>query len=154
MGMLLINIKCTTFLWWTIRSIGESMKTSYNIILVMVLAVSLAACDKLNQNKTMGEKLDATTNKATTEINDTSKTVNDNFNDSSITAKVRVAILNEPNLKSFQININTVNGVVTLDGAVNNKVEKDRVYDIANAISGVKETKNNIIIKTSSEKTN
>lgn len=123
------------------------MKKLVQFTVGILIALGLAACDKPRTTATAGEKLDSATDTATKEMDSASKKTEELFDDVSVTSKARAAILNEPNLKSFQINLDTTNGVVTINGSVDNQKEKDRVNDIVSSIAGVKRTKNNIIVK-------
>lgn len=66
------------------------------------------------------------------------------FDDSYITAKVKAAILNEPGLKSSEINVETFKGVVQLSGFVNSSSDIDRAIDVARSVKGVKSVKNDM----------
>jgi osmotically-inducible protein OsmY len=67
--------------------------------------------------------------------------------DSYITAKVKTAILNEPGLKSSEINVETFKGVVQLSGFVNSRSDIDRAVDVARSVKGVKSVKNDMRLK-------
>jgi osmotically-inducible protein OsmY len=67
--------------------------------------------------------------------------------DSAITTKVKAAILNEPSLKVFQINVETFKGVVQLSGFVNSRSMAQKAAEVAASVNGVKEVKNNLIVK-------
>ncbi|WP_349431534.1 BON domain-containing protein [Methylomarinum sp. Ch1-1] len=62
--------------------------------------------------------------------------------DSVITTKVKAQLLNEPNLSSAQINVETFKGVVQLSGFVNSQAGIDRAVEIARDVAGVKSVKN------------
>jgi osmotically-inducible protein OsmY len=67
--------------------------------------------------------------------------------DTVITTKVKTALLNAPNLKSFDINVETYKGAVQLSGFVNSKENKDKAFDLAKNVGGVKSVKNDIQLK-------
>ncbi len=67
--------------------------------------------------------------------------------DSAITAKVKAAILEDPALKSLQISVKTYKGVVQLSGFVDSKEMFDRAGEVAGKVSGVREVKNDLIVK-------
>lgn len=67
--------------------------------------------------------------------------------DSIITAKVKAAILNEPTLKSVEINVETFKGVVQLSGFVSSQAAINKAVDVTRHISGVKSVKNDMRIK-------
>lgn len=67
--------------------------------------------------------------------------------DSVITTKVKAAILNEPYLKSAEINVETFKGVVQLSGFVSSPSSVERAADVARAVGGVKSVKNDLRVK-------
>jgi len=67
--------------------------------------------------------------------------------DSAITAKVKAAILEDPALKTLQISVKTYKGVVQLSGFVDSKDMVDRAGKVASQVSGVREVKNDLIVK-------
>ena len=67
--------------------------------------------------------------------------------DTVITSKVKAAILNEPTLKSAEINVETFKGVVQLSGFVNSQQAVDKAAEITNGVKGVKSVKNDLIVK-------
>jgi osmotically-inducible protein OsmY len=67
--------------------------------------------------------------------------------DSVITTKVKAALLNEPELKSFQIGVETYKGVVQLSGFVDSARAAHRAGEIASGIKGVTHVKNDLVVK-------
>ncbi|MDD5410805.1 MAG: BON domain-containing protein [Methylobacter sp.] len=67
--------------------------------------------------------------------------------DSVITTKVKAELLNEPNLSSGSVNVETYKGEVQLSGFVNSRAESHRAVEIARSVKGVKSVKNSIQIK-------
>ena len=67
--------------------------------------------------------------------------------DSAVTAKVKTAIFEEPNLKSAEINVETFKGVVQLSGFVSSKASADSAVRVAQGVGGVKSVKNDMRIK-------
>ena len=62
--------------------------------------------------------------------------------DSVITTKIKAQLLNEPNLSSAQINVETFKGVVQLSGFVSSQADIDRAVEIARGVAGVTSVKN------------
>jgi hyperosmotically inducible protein len=62
--------------------------------------------------------------------------------DSWITAKTKVALMTSKGISSSAINVDTVDGVVTLHGKVNSTDEKAKAESEARKIDGVKEVRN------------
>ena len=71
----------------------------------------------------------------------------EHVDDSIITAKVKAAILNEPTLKSVEINVETFKGAVQLSGFVSSQAAINKAVDVTRHISGVKSVKNDMRIK-------
>ena len=69
------------------------------------------------------------------------------FDDSVITTKVKTAILEEPTLKSAEINVETFKGIVQLSGFVANPDNTRTATRVAQAVHGVKSVKNDIRVK-------
>lgn len=134
------------------------MKISQSFKLIgisMLLVVGLAACNKPGPAETAGKKIDQTADKVGEKIGAAADTVGDKLgaqsakagvviDDTEITAKVKAAIFAEPGLKTLQINVDTVNGVVTLSGSVDTQASSDRAKALAGAVAGVKEVKNRL----------
>lgn len=77
----------------------------------------------------------------------TQESTGEYFDDSTITGKVKAAILGDPDLKVLQINVETFKGVVQLSGFVNSPQAVSRAVAVASGVSGVKSVKNNLIVK-------
>jgi osmotically-inducible protein OsmY len=67
--------------------------------------------------------------------------------DAVITTKVKAAILNEPTLKSTEINVETFKGVVQLSGFVSSQAAESRAVEVARTVGGVKSVKNDMRLK-------
>jgi osmotically-inducible protein OsmY len=67
--------------------------------------------------------------------------------DSAITTKVKAAIINEPSLKVFQINVETFKGTVQLSGFVDSAQSVKKAGEVARSVTGVRSVKNNLIVK-------
>ena len=67
--------------------------------------------------------------------------------DTVITTKVKAAILNEPGLKSAQINVETFKGTVQLSGFVVTNSEVARAGDVTRQVKGVQSVKNDIRLR-------
>jgi len=69
------------------------------------------------------------------------------FDDATITAKVKAAVLGESSLKSAEINVETMKGTVQLTGFVNSRADIDKAVQVAKGVKGVKSVKNDMILK-------
>lgn len=123
-----------------------------------LLVVGLAACDKPGPAETAGKKIDQTVEAAGQKISDASDKVAIKMaeqsekagvviEDAEITTKVKAAIFAEPGLKTLQISVDTVNGVVTLSGSVDSKQNSDMAEALAGAVAGVIRVENRLALK-------
>ncbi|NAX46743.1 BON domain-containing protein [Photobacterium halotolerans] len=69
------------------------------------------------------------------------------FDDSVITAKVKTAIFNDPQLKSLEISVETFRGVVQLSGFVESQASIQKAGTLAKGAQGVKSVDNNLSVK-------
>jgi len=143
---------------------GTRMKVSENFKLIgisMLLVVGLAACDKPGPGpaETAGKKIDQTADEAGKKIGVAADKLGEKLgeqgekagvviNDAEITAKVKAAVFAEPGLKTLQISVDTVKGVVTLSGSVDSQSSSDRAKALAGAVAGVTEVENRLVLKS------
>ena len=69
------------------------------------------------------------------------------MDDSAITAKVKWAILRDPDLKTLEISVVTTSGVVSLTGAVDSQRSVDRAAAVARDNPAVKSVENHLTVK-------
>lgn len=112
-----------------------------------LLVVGMAACDKPGPAESAGKKMDQATSDASAKIGAAVDSAGVAIDDSEITAKVKAAILAEPDLKTLQISVETVKGVVTLNGSVDSMPMSDRAKSLASAVAGVKDVDNRLVLK-------
>ena len=137
----------------------NSLRDSITAVgILVILATGLAACDKPGPAEIAGKKIDQTVGEAGKQIGIATDRVVEKLgeqgnkaalviDDAEITAKVKAAIFAEPGLKTLQISVNTMKGVVTLSGSVDSSPSSDMAKVLAGAVSGVKEVKNRLVIK-------
>ncbi|MCX7171241.1 MAG: BON domain-containing protein [Proteobacteria bacterium] len=134
------------------------LKNSELIGIALLLAVGLGACSKPGPAEIAGKKIDQTADDAVKKINQAADKVGDKIgeqgfkagvaiDDAEITAKIKAAIFAEPGLKSMQISVDTVKGVVTLTGSVSTKSLSDMAKGLASAVAGVREVDNRLMLK-------
>src|SRR5512134_708926 len=90
-----------------------------------VLAV-VAACSSTRTQQSAGEVID----------------------DSTLTSKVKIALIDDPITKAGQINVETYRGVVQLGGFVDNAQQKSQATKVARSVTGVKEVRNDLRVST------
>jgi osmotically-inducible protein OsmY len=102
---------------------------SYHILIRSVVAVlmiaAFMACASTPKQESTGEFVD----------------------DSAITTKVKADLLADNILKGFEVSVETYKGIVELSGFVDTQATKDRAGKIARKVAGVKEVRNNVIVK-------
>ncbi len=69
------------------------------------------------------------------------------IDDSVITAQVKARLLNEPTLKSIEINVETFKGVVQLSGFISPDSNWNKALEITLGVKGVKSVKNDMRTK-------
>ncbi len=90
-----------------------------------VLLLALAACAPTPKQEGTGEYID----------------------DALITAKVKTAIFNEPDLKTSEINVETFKGVVQLSGFVSSPQSVQKAVEVTRQVNGVKGVRNDMRLK-------
>jgi len=104
------------------------MKKSYILIrclVLLVLIVTFAACESKPKQSSTGEYID----------------------DSVITTEVKARLAQNDFLKSFEIGVETREGIVQLSGFVNSQQAVDKAVEITSSVKGVQSVKNNLIVK-------
>ena len=69
------------------------------------------------------------------------KTIGETIDDTTITTRVKTAMLNDPAVGGLGIDVDTYKGVVTLSGRVKSQAEHDQAVALAHRIDGVTEVK-------------
>ncbi|SHL74119.1 BON domain-containing protein [Nitrosospira sp. Nsp11] len=138
------------------------MKVKENFTLIgislMLLVFGLTACDKPGPAETAGKKIDQMSGEASKRIDEATDEIGKKLgeqgekasvtiDDAEITTKVKAGIFAEPGLKTLQIGVDTIKGVVTLSGSVDSWPSSDRAKALAGAVAGVKEVKNLLVTK-------
>lgn len=95
-------------------------------------ALVIVACDKPAQ---------------TTGVTPPSTTVGTRIDDTVITASVKSALLANPEIKSFDLKVETRKGEVQLSGFVDSQAQIDQASSVARGIAGVEKVLNNVAIK-------
>ena len=72
--------------------------------------------------------------------------VNQGATDASITAAVKMKMADDPVVSAFDIDVDTSEGRVTLNGKVKSKAEADKAVSIARSVDGVKSVTSNLVI--------
>ena len=74
-------------------------------------------------------------------------TVGTEIDDTVVTTKVKSALFADPEIKSFDLKVETRKGAVQLSGFVNSQAQVDRAIATTQAVEGVKSVENGISLK-------
>lgn len=148
-----------------------------SILAVSALALGLAACGK-TEEPTVGQRLDSAVEKteqaaadarakaesamqsaetkmeqgaanAEAKAKDATNTAKGAIDDATITAQVNAGLAKDPDLSALKINVDTVNGKVTLNGPAPSTVARDRAETIAKSVTGVTSVNNQLVVTAS-----
>ncbi len=75
------------------------------------------------------------------------RSIGQRVDDSVITTKLKSKLLADPKVKGLKIDVDTVEGEVTLTGIVSSTEEAERAIEIARNVKGVIKVKNNLKVK-------
>jgi hyperosmotically inducible periplasmic protein len=130
---------------------------SFTLLAAIPLALALGACTREDMSKANSE-VSAKTDKAVVAMNNaTSNAAADvrvksaeaskDLDDAAITASIKTDILKDPDLSVLKIDVDTKDGVVTLNGMADTDAGKARVVVVASNVKGVKEVRNFLTVK-------
>lgn len=140
----------------------KALKICRSIAFSMLVAAGLAACEKSGPAETAGKKIDQAiekagekmdvaadaTEKLGEQVARTGEKIGVALTDTEITARVKAAIFAEPGLKTLQISVDTIKGVVTLTGSVDTQAQSDMAEGLAEAVEGVSRVDNRLALKS------
>lgn len=101
------------------------LKTIFSAMLAILLLTTVIGCAGSATQESTGEYID----------------------DTWITTKVKASLVDDPDVKAREVNVETLKGVVQLSGFVESAEAMARAIDIAAGIEGVTSVRNNITIK-------
>jgi osmotically-inducible protein OsmY len=78
---------------------------------------------------------------------DTVRDTRGTMGDAAITASIKTDFVKDPDLSVLKIDVDTKDGVVTLQGLADNDAAKTRAERIAQGVKGVKEVRNYLVTK-------
>jgi hyperosmotically inducible periplasmic protein len=68
------------------------------------------------------------------------------MDDATISARVKVVLLNDPQVAATKIDVSTAAGIVTLSGSVKSKADEERAIQVARTVTGVRDVKSTLQI--------
>lgn len=138
----------------------------FGLASAVALTLGLAACDRNSGEQTAGQKLDAAVAKTEQVAADAQKKMEVAANEASaatrsaaanaaavmddagITAKVSAGLAKDQELSAVKIDVDTRNGIVTLNGPVKTAIARDRAEKIAREVQGVNSVVNQLTVTT------
>lgn len=102
-----------------------NFKNLTRILLAITFSALLAACAGTAKQESTGEYID----------------------DTVITSRVKAVLLNDPAVSGLAINVETFKGTVQLAGFVKTASERNRAVQLARDVKGVRQVKNDILIR-------
>lgn len=118
-------------------------------IATALFAVALTAgCDRNDRSaEQVGERTGRNIDQATAEVKEQAANVGEKIDDAAITAKVKTALIREPDLEALKIDVDTADGVVTLSGTVDSRTKVNRAVQVAQAVQGVRSVDNRLTVR-------
>ena len=77
----------------------------------------------------------------------TQESTGEYLDDSALTAKVKTALLRDPEVSGLAINVETFKGEVQLSGFANSEAARQRAGELARSVDGVDAVRNDIRLK-------
>ena len=81
------------------------------------------------------------------EVKSGDRTAGEVVDDGVITAKVKAALISDPNVAAHEVNVQTREGVVQLAGFVDSGDQKAKASEVTRRIAGVKQVDNQLEVK-------
>lgn len=134
-----------------------------SVLSLSAAAVLLAACDQ-SKPPTVGQQIDAGIERSKDAANQAQRDLQaagqeiqqesaqaasalaDGAADMAITAKVKTALAGDDQLSALSINVDTSGAVVTLTGPAPTQAARERATDLAKAVDGVTEVRNQLVV--------
>jgi hyperosmotically inducible protein len=121
------------------------------LVTAALVALLAAGCSQQSKEGDADQRNAQTaTSPASSDANKLGSGIATAIDDSTITTKVKAAIVAEPALSAADIKVNTTDGVVTLSGAIDAPDKADRAKQLAQTVDGVKAVNNELVIKSPS----
>lgn len=137
------------------------------VVCSVAVLLALTACGKSDDGKTVGQSIDSgiakteqAAKEAGTALKDAAKdaqvsgsqvstTIGEKIDDAVITTSVNASLAKDPDLSAIKINVDTKDGVVTLNGPAPDAAAKDKATELAKQVKGVSSVNNQLVLKAS-----
>lgn len=144
-GIVTTRVKSALLADPDIRSFELKVETRKGEVMLSGFVGNQAHVDRAIQVARGVQGVKAVTNNMN--LKDGAATVGNTVDDGIITAKIKSALLADPNIKSFDIAVVTRKGEAQLSGFVNSQAQIDHATELARAVNGVKSVANEMSIK-------
>lgn len=142
----------------------RSGTTFFTVLTALAAAATLAACDRADDGRTAGQKVDSAVAKAdkkTDEIQADTRAAGEKAKESTagamdsaavkakdavITTSVNAQLAKDSQLSALRINVDTVDGRVALKGTAPDAASRDRATQLARNVDGVKSVDNQLTV--------
>ncbi len=101
------------------------MKTLITATIISCSALFAAGCSVTSGQSSVGEYVD----------------------DSTITAKVKSSLAEDPAVSASRIQVETLQGTVQLSGFATSETERQRAAQLASKVAGVKQVQNAVVVR-------
>lgn len=146
-------------------SSGAARRPLAAAVCSIAVLLALAACNKADDGKTVGQSVDsgiAKTEQAAKDAGNAMKeagkdaqasgsqaatTMGEKIDDAVITTSVNASFAKDADLSAIKINVDTKDGVVTLNGPAPTAAAKDKATDLAKQVKGVSSVNNQLVVK-------
>lgn len=115
--------------------------TRTSLALAASAALALGGCAAFHGN---GNGNGSTAANQATDTSASPRSAGRTLTDATISSRVKLALAADELVKARNIDVDTVRGVVTMNGTVSNAAEKAQALKLAKQVEGVVEVKNNL----------
>jgi hyperosmotically inducible protein len=106
------------------------------ILVVSILCFAASSCCWLAAGAGAGYK-----------VGTDERSIGTQVNDAAITARIKTKLVAEKEIKSLNVDVDCVNGHVTLTGIVKNRAQIGQILEIARAVDGTKTVTSNLTVR-------
>ena len=129
----------------------NTKKVKISKTLLAVMMGSALVCGSAMAETTTTEKAQSTANSAGEKIDNSMNKVGNFMDDSSITAKVKAALVDADDIKSTDISVETEKNVVTLSGFVESQAQAEKAVAVAKKVEGVTSVSDKLHVRDGKE---
>ncbi|MEO8079071.1 MAG: BON domain-containing protein [Caldimonas sp.] len=130
-----------------IVTLSGALDSTANVDKAVSIAKGIDGVTSVDNRLTVGTSTASATGSAMAGADKTMSKAGEVLEDSAITAKVKTALLADPDVKGLKVNVDTKDGIVTLVGTLDNSANVEKAAGIAKGIDGVKSVDNKLMAK-------